>query len=69
MDQLALLGSQAVIISIVSVCVSFLIFYLIIRAGVAAGLRDHTKWLEKRAPRGIAPERQSLVPPQPPQQY
>jgi hypothetical protein len=69
MDQLALLGTQAVITSIVSFCIGIVVFYLVLRAGIAAGLRDHTKWLEKRAPRGVAPERQSLVPPQPPQQY
>jgi len=61
-------GTQALIIAIVSICVSFLIFYLVIRAAVFAGLRDHSKWLSKRTP---PPElqRQSLVPPQPPQQY
>jgi hypothetical protein len=47
MDSTQLAGT-GLIIPIVIAAIGVVIFYLIIRAGVFAGMRDYQKWIEKR---------------------
>jgi hypothetical protein len=37
-----------IIVLLVGIAATLLLTYGVIRAGVAAGLRDHVKWLEKK---------------------
>jgi hypothetical protein len=37
----------AIIVWVAFLCAGVLILYGVVRTGVAAGLRDHVKWLEK----------------------
>jgi hypothetical protein len=48
MDSLPLWPLFVIIIWLVGVAIVLLVSYGVIRAGVAAGLRDHVKWLEKK---------------------
>jgi hypothetical protein len=48
MDFLPVTAAYAIIFYVVFVAITLLLLYGVIRAGVAAGLRDHVKWLEKK---------------------
>lgn len=42
--------AYALLLPLIGAVIGLLISYLIIRAAVAAGLRDHVKWMEKNRP-------------------
>jgi hypothetical protein len=50
MDIFQTLASYAIIVWIVLPCGALVLLYLIIRAAVARGLRDHQLWMEKYRP-------------------
>jgi hypothetical protein len=41
-------ATTVIILWVVLLCAGVLVLYGIVRTGVAAGLRDHVKWLEKK---------------------
>jgi multisubunit Na+/H+ antiporter MnhG subunit len=52
-DWSSLLGAGALLAIVIPILVSligFVILYLIVRAAVRGGLRDHQRWMEKNQP-------------------
>ena len=52
-DWSSLLGAGAllaIVIPVLLTIISFVILYLVVRAAVRGGLRDHQHWLEKNRP-------------------
>jgi hypothetical protein len=48
MDFPLQVATTVIILWVVLLCAGVLVSYGIVRTGVAAGLRDHVKWLEKK---------------------
>jgi hypothetical protein len=72
MDPTALTGTIMVIVWVVLLCIGMCLLYGVVRAGVAAGLRDHHKRLEKKrkaemqASKSAHSAYQAIVPTSPP---
>jgi hypothetical protein len=55
MDILQQYGSFAIISFVVLTALSIFVFYSIVRAGVARGVRDHQLWMERNRPANQQP--------------